>query len=65
MTIVDHAPYAIEDLMRELQRAGVNDSESGQAYGEEEEGEEEELNNKAPEKPKVKVNGGSSVYSLD
>ncbi|XP_053482272.1 ribosomal RNA processing protein 1 homolog B [Ictalurus furcatus] len=59
-TIVDHAPYAIEDLMRELQQGGGDDSDSGQASGEEEEediGEEEELKNKACKKPKVKVKG--------
>ncbi|MCI4378041.1 hypothetical protein PGIGA_G00211260 [Pangasianodon gigas] len=60
-TIVDHAPFAIEDLMRELQQGGGDDSDSGQASGEEEEeeiGEEEELKNKAPKKTKVKkVNG--------
>ncbi|KAF4086685.1 hypothetical protein AMELA_G00087200 [Ameiurus melas] len=58
-TIVDHAPYAIEDLMRELQQGGGDDSDSGQTSGEEEEeiGEEEELKNKARKKSKVKVKG--------
>ncbi|MCJ8732178.1 hypothetical protein PDJAM_G00208240 [Pangasius djambal] len=62
-TIVDHAPFAIEDLMRELQQGGGDDSDSGQASGEEEEeiGEEEELKNKAPKKTKVKVNGVHEV----
>lgn len=66
---MDHAPYAIEDLMRELQQGGGDNSDSGQASGEEEEeediGEEEELKNKACKKPKVKVKGRSRVYSLD
>lgn len=68
MAIVDHAPYAIEDLMRELQQAGGEVSDYGQVSGEEEEEEEEEHKekNKAPEKTKVKeVNSRSKVYSLD
>lgn len=66
-TIVDHAPYAIEDLMRELQHKEGDDSDSDQASGEEEEGigEEDELKNKAKVNTKVKVNGKSRVYSLD
>lgn len=64
MTIVDHAPFAIEDLMRELQQRG-EDSDSGQVSGEEEEnGEEEELKNKEPKRTKVKnINGRSRAYS--
>ncbi|XP_053352026.1 ribosomal RNA processing protein 1 homolog B isoform X2 [Clarias gariepinus] len=62
-TIVDHAPYAIEDLMRDLERGG-EDSDSGQASGEEEEeddmGEEDELKNNTLKKTNVKkVNGVS------
>lgn len=54
-TILDHAPFAIEDLIRELQQGGVDDSDSGQASGEE----EEELKNQVHKKTKVKkVNGG-------
>ncbi|XP_027008274.1 ribosomal RNA processing protein 1 homolog B-like isoform X3 [Tachysurus fulvidraco] len=57
-TILDHAPFAIEDLIRELQQGGVDDSDSGQASGEE----EEELKNQVPKKTKVKrVNGISEV----
>ncbi|GAA6099348.1 ribosomal RNA processing protein 1 homolog B-like isoform X2 [Tachysurus ichikawai] len=57
-TILDHAPFAIEDLIRELQQGGVDDSDSGQASGEE----EEELKNQVHKKTKVKkVNGISEV----
>ncbi|KAK3568772.1 hypothetical protein QTP86_017434 [Hemibagrus guttatus] len=57
-TILDQAPFAIEDLIRELQQGGGgDDSDSGQASGE-----EEELKNRAPKKSKVKkVNGISEV----
>ncbi|XP_060785023.1 reticulocyte-binding protein 1-like isoform X3 [Neoarius graeffei] len=60
-TIVDHAPYAVEDLMRELHHG--DDSDSGQASGEEEEemGEERELKKKVKVKTKVKVNGMPEV----
>lgn len=63
MTIVEHAPYAIEDLMKELeQQGGGEDSDSGQASGEEDEeeevGEKKKLKNKTPKKTNVKVNGG-------
>lgn len=59
-TILDHAPFAIEDLIREVQQGGGDDSDSGQASGEEEDeiGEEEELKNRTPKKTKVKINGG-------
>ncbi|KAF5903284.1 ribosomal RNA processing protein 1 B-like isoform X2, partial [Clarias magur] len=58
--IVDHAPYAIEDLMRDLERGGGEDSDSGQASGEEEE--EDELKNNTLKKTNVKkVNGVSEV----
>ncbi|XP_058249039.1 ribosomal RNA processing protein 1 homolog B-like isoform X2 [Hemibagrus wyckioides] len=63
-TILDHAPFAIEDLIRELQQGGGDDSDSGQASGEEEDeiGEEEKLKNRTPKKTKVKkVNGISEV----
>ncbi|KAI5107432.1 ribosomal RNA processing protein 1-like A-like [Silurus meridionalis] len=64
-TIVDHAPYAIEDLMRELQHAGGDDSDSDQASSEVEEEEivkKGELKNMAPKETKVKkVNGTPEV----
>lgn len=56
MRIVDHAPFAIEELLRELKQAGGDDSDSGQASGEE----EENL------KRKIKTgNCGSQTNSLD
>ncbi|KAI5616986.1 ribosomal RNA processing protein 1-like A-like [Silurus asotus] len=60
-TIVDHAPYAIEDLMMELQLAGGDDSDSELASSEVEEEEivkKGGLKNMAPKETKVKkVNG--------
>ncbi|XP_060731816.1 ribosomal RNA processing protein 1 homolog B-like isoform X2 [Tachysurus vachellii] len=57
-TILDHAPFAIEDLIKELQQGVVDDSDSVQTSGEE----EEELKNQVLKKTKVKkVNGISEV----
>uniref|UniRef100_A0A671XT36 Ribosomal RNA processing protein 1 homolog B-like n=1 Tax=Sparus aurata TaxID=8175 RepID=A0A671XT36_SPAAU len=49
-TIIDQAPFAIDDLMKELKAAQASDSDSGQASEEEDE-EEDELREKTTRKP--------------
>lgn len=47
-TIIDQAPFAIDDLMKELKAAQASDSDSGQASEEED---EDELREKTTRKP--------------
>ncbi|KAM9850481.1 ribosomal RNA processing protein 1 homolog B [Aulostomus maculatus] len=64
-TIIDQAPYAIDDLMKELKAAEASDSDSGQASEEEEE-HNEQIKAKTTSKPVGKkgaqeqMNGGNS-----
>ncbi|XP_030284908.1 ribosomal RNA processing protein 1 homolog B [Sparus aurata] len=64
-TIIDQAPFAIDDLMKELKAAQASDSDSGQASEEEDE-EEDELREKTTRKPAGKkktvkqINGNKS-----
>ncbi|XP_062862558.1 ribosomal RNA processing protein 1 homolog B-like [Trichomycterus rosablanca] len=62
-TIIDQAPFAIEDLIKELQQGKAEDSDSGQASEDEEEIElQEEWKSKASKMSKgKKVNGISEV----
>lgn len=51
-TIIDQAPFAIEDLMKEVEAAGASDSDSGQAS--EEDDEEDRLKGKPSGKAVVR-----------
>ncbi|KAJ3591597.1 hypothetical protein NHX12_006730 [Muraenolepis orangiensis] len=72
-TIIDQAPFAIEDLLREMKAAEDSDNDSGQASqgGEEEEEEEEEMKEKPVRKKSKKkakgklVNGTKSKVAED
>ncbi|KAM4609007.1 uncharacterized protein rrp1 isoform 2-T2 [Polymixia lowei] len=61
-TIIDQAPFAIQDLMRELKAAETEDSDSGQASEEEEEEEEHKTKSKPASKNETgkHINGNSS-----
>ncbi|KAM7407938.1 hypothetical protein PAMA_003608 [Pampus argenteus] len=66
-TIIDQAPFAIDDLMKEMKAAEASDSDSGQASEEEEEEEEDEQKEKTKTSkpvgkkgPKKQINGHKS-----
>merc|ERR1739838_806901 len=60
-TIIDQAPFAVQDLMRELKAAGAKDSDSGQASEEDEEIEAEDVPEKTLKKSAGKqLNGTKS-----
>ncbi|CAL8265907.1 unnamed protein product [Lota lota] len=65
-TIIDQAPFAIEDLFRELKSAEHSDSDSGQASQDEEEMKGQPVGKKSKEKPKGKLlNGTKSKVAED
>lgn len=60
-TIIDQAPFAIDDLMREVNAAQASDSDSGQASEEEDEEEEVELSEKTTRKAADKNKTGKQI----
>ncbi|XP_036964909.1 ribosomal RNA processing protein 1 homolog B-like isoform X2 [Acanthopagrus latus] len=60
-TIIDQAPFAIDDLMREVNAAQASDSDSGQASEEEDEEEEVELSEKTTRKAADKKKTGKQI----
>lgn len=69
--IIDQAPFAIEDLMKEIKKRGAEDTDSGQASEEEEDEEEQNTNNKpagqkALQKSTIKqMNGTTTTEDTD
>lgn len=57
-SIIDQAPFAIEDLMKELKAAEASDSDSGQAS------EEDEEDEKTTSKPGRKKSAGKQINGM-